>query len=145
MAAIDRRGSLASEVGLAIKAPCVVATTANIVLSGVQTIDGVTVGNGAERVLVKNQTDQTTNGIYVANTGTWTLAPDARGNTDWANGSLIYIASGVLNATKTYTQTSTDNPVIIGTSLIAFSQVIPGTGAANIWAAPQTISPAANS
>src|SRR5258708_22563853 len=81
MAAIDRRGSLASEVGRAIKAPCLVATTANIVLSGVQTIDGVTVGNGAQRVLVKNQTDQITNGIYLPNTGTWTLAPDATRNT----------------------------------------------------------------
>src|SRR5713226_7398676 len=109
MAAIDRRGSLASEVGLAIKAPCVVATTANIVLSGVQTIDGVTVGNGAERVLVKNQADQTTNGIYVANTGTWTLATDAQGNTDWSNGTIVAIASGVANGGMVYVQTGTDN------------------------------------
>ncbi len=39
MPAIDRLGGLQSSV--AIKAPCVAATTANIVLDGPQTIDGI--------------------------------------------------------------------------------------------------------
>lgn len=80
MAAIDRLNGLASEITLGIKAPCLVATTgANILLTGVQAVDGVTVGNNNERVLVKDQTDQTTNGIYIASTGNWVYAQDAAG------------------------------------------------------------------
>src|SRR5258707_15880966 len=97
MAAIDRQGSLASETARGIKAPCLVATTTNIVLSGAQVIDGVTVGNASERILVKNQTDQRTNGIYLASSGNWTLAPDAKGNTDWTKGTIVYVASGTVN------------------------------------------------
>jgi hypothetical protein len=53
-----------------------VATTANITLSGTQTIDGVSVVAG-NRVLVKDQTDQKTNGIYVVDASTWSRAADA--------------------------------------------------------------------
>lgn len=62
--------------GLDVKASCLVATTANITLSGTQTIDGVAVAAG-NRVLVKNQTAQATNGIYVVAAGAWTRATDA--------------------------------------------------------------------
>lgn len=62
--------------GLDVKASCLVATTANITLSGTQTIDGVAVAAG-DRVLVKNQTAQATNGIYVVAAGAWTRATDA--------------------------------------------------------------------
>lgn len=48
---------------LASKAPVRAATTANITLSGAQTIDAVAVV-ADDRVLVKNQTDGTENGIY---------------------------------------------------------------------------------
>lgn len=62
--------------GLDVKASCLVATTANITLSGTQTIDGVAVVAG-NRVLVKNQTAQATNGIYVVAAGAWTRSTDA--------------------------------------------------------------------
>ena len=51
------------------------ATTANITLSGLQTIDGYTTLAG-DRVLVKNQTSTPTNGIYIAAVGAWTRAVD---------------------------------------------------------------------
>jgi hypothetical protein len=64
MTTLDIRGTVVGETAVAIKAPCRVATTgANIALAGVQTIDGVTVGGNAERVLVKDQTNQSQNGI----------------------------------------------------------------------------------
>lgn len=50
---IDRTDGLSSSV--AIKGPCRVATTANVTLSGEQTIDGVAVVTD-DRVLVKDQT-----------------------------------------------------------------------------------------
>jgi len=46
-----------------VKIPCIVATTANITLSGEQTIDGVL--TSTNRVLVKDQTAGAENGIYV--------------------------------------------------------------------------------
>jgi hypothetical protein len=62
--------------GYAIKAECQVATLVNISLSGLQTIDGYTTLAG-DRVLIKNQTNQTQNGIYVAATGAWSRSTDA--------------------------------------------------------------------
>ena len=62
--------------GLDVKASVLVATTANITLSGTQTIDGVAVTAG-QRVLVKNQTAQADNGIYVASASAWTRSADA--------------------------------------------------------------------
>ena len=61
--------------GLGPKAACQVATTANITLSGLQTIDGYTTLAG-DRVLVKNQTSSQFNGIYVASASTWTRSTD---------------------------------------------------------------------
>jgi hypothetical protein len=90
MATIDLRGAVLSAADppistnpspdLAWKAPVRVATTgANITLSGLQTIDGVALAAG-NRVLVKDQTDAITNGIYAANTGPWVRTSDAAGN-----------------------------------------------------------------
>jgi hypothetical protein len=62
--------------GLDVKGSVVAATTANITLSGAQTIDGVSVVAG-NRVLVKNQTAPAENGIYVAASGTWARSADA--------------------------------------------------------------------
>ena len=62
--------------GYQIKVECQVATTTNITLSGLQTIDGYTTLVG-DRVLVKNQTNQTENGIYVAATSVWSRPVDA--------------------------------------------------------------------
>jgi len=62
--------------GLDVKASVVCGTTANITLSGLQTIDGVTVTAG-QRVLVKNQAAPAENGIYAASTTAWTRTSDA--------------------------------------------------------------------
>jgi hypothetical protein len=61
--------------GLSPKQPVLVATTANITLSGEQTIDGVL--TSSSRVLVKNQSTSSQNGIYVSNASTWTRSTDA--------------------------------------------------------------------
>lgn len=62
--------------GLSWKQPVLCATTANITLTGLQTIDGVTVVAG-DRVLVKNQSPASQNGIYLASATAWSRAPDA--------------------------------------------------------------------
>lgn len=62
-------------LGLAPKAPCFVATTGNITLSGEQTIDGQM--TSTSRVLVLAQTLPEENGIYVSAAGAWSRATDA--------------------------------------------------------------------
>ena len=54
--------------GLDLKDSCRVATTANITLSGTQTIDGVSVA-ADQRVLVKAQSTASENGIYLCKVG----------------------------------------------------------------------------
>lgn len=121
MVTYDIRGTVVGETALAIKAPCLVATTgSNIMLSGVQVIDRVTVGNNSERVLVKDQTDQTTNAIYIAQTGSWLLAADFGNNNNVIYGTQVMVASGATNQGLTYICTCSDNPIVIGTSEITF-------------------------
>lgn len=62
--------------GLSWKQPVNCGTTTNITLSGLQTIDGVTVVAG-DRVLVKSQSAPAQNGIYLASATAWSRAPDA--------------------------------------------------------------------
>src|SRR4051812_2823136 len=81
--------------------PVLVATTANITLSGLQTIDGVAVTAG-KRVLVKDQTDATENGIYEASAGTWYRAADARSSRAINKGVTVHIQSGTANEGKIY-------------------------------------------
>jgi hypothetical protein len=79
-------------VGISWKAPVTAATTANITLSGTQTIDGVALVAG-NTVLVKNQTDNTKNGIYQVNAGAWTYAT---GCTTWSQyvSALVFVEYG---------------------------------------------------
>lgn len=78
--------------GLDVKASVRAATTANITLSGTQTIDGVSVIAG-DRVLVKNQSTASANGIYVVAAGSWTRALDANA---WAElpGAFAFVEEG---------------------------------------------------
>jgi hypothetical protein len=79
-------------LGISWKQPVVAATTANITLSGVQTIDAVSVVAG-DRVLVKDQTAQADNGIYVAAAGAWSRSPDAD-TYDEMISALVFVESG---------------------------------------------------
>lgn len=108
-----------SNSSLAFKAPCRVATTAGITLSGEQTIDGVSVV-AEDRVLVKDQADGTFNGIYIANTSTWDRAPDCDGNRDLAKGCIVRVHSGTLYSSTLWELTTAD-PIIVGTSTLTWS------------------------
>jgi len=87
--------------GLSWKQPVATATSANLTsLSGLQTINGVTLTAG-ERVLVKDQSTASQNGIYTASASAWTYAVGAD---DWAEyvGAIVFVASGSLNGTAWY-------------------------------------------
>ena len=85
--------SIASTIGQ--KVECKVATTENITLSGLQTIDGyTTLAN--DRVLVKNQTLAQDNGIFNAKTGVWARSSDCNNYTEVVYSS-VYIENGTIN------------------------------------------------
>jgi len=105
--------------GIDVRASVFVATTANITLSGVQTIDGVSAGGGS-RVLVKNQTTPAQNGIYSVTPGTWTRSTDMD---TWSEvpSSFVFVERGTLNADTGWVCTA-DQGGTIGTTAINWTQ-----------------------
>lgn len=83
--------------GVAFKAPVKVATSANITLEGLQTIGSVTLAAG-DRVLVKDQTDATENGIYEADTSGWQRTKDFDSGREIANGTRVAVGAGSVYA-----------------------------------------------
>ncbi|MFO0911447.1 MAG: hypothetical protein U0795_00700 [Pirellulales bacterium] len=90
--------------GLAWKDAVRAHASANITLSGLQTIDGVVlVAN--DRVLVSGQTTAAQDGIYLAASGAWTRTADCPvGET--LGGITVHVREGTLHANKTYTVTN---------------------------------------
>jgi hypothetical protein len=117
--------------GLDAKASCRVATTANITLSGTQTIDGIAVIAG-DRVLVKDQSTASQNGIYVVAAGSWSRSTDA--NTwDELVHAFCFVEQGTANANNGFVCTVTAGGTLGSTSVtwVQFSgagQVTAGTG-----------------
>lgn len=109
------------------KVDVVVATTANITLSGTQTIDWVAV-TAWQRVLVKDQTAWAENGIYLCASGAWTRATDFDANTNnevdlWAN---VWVQGGTIWAGTQWVLSTTGTITVWSTS-IAFTQTFPAT------------------
>jgi hypothetical protein len=150
MSTIDRRGATVSAADppigtnpnpdLAIKAPVRAATIGSgITLSGLQTIDGVALSVG-DRVLVKDQTDTTTNGIYNAQTSTWTRTIDANNNSQFAQGLMVAVAGGAVNANGLFRLT-TANPITLGTSALTWSLTTPPIGLNGLTITPAALTP----
>lgn len=108
----------AHSAGLNYKTPVATATTANITLSGEQTIDGVL--TSASRVLVKNQSTTANNGIYVSASGAWARSSDATSASDLLG--VTVLASG--GTTQAGTQWNCGcTALTVGTSPIVFVQI----------------------
>ena len=110
----------AARSGLDVKGSVRAATTANITLSGAQTIDGVSVIAG-DRVLVKDQSTASTNGIYVAAASTWSRATDADVDAEVHAGMFAFVEEGTANADSGWVLT-TNNPIVVGSTALAFAQ-----------------------
>ena len=70
-----------------------VATTVNIRLTGLQTVDGAALAGG-ERVLVKNQINPSENGVYIAAAGVWARATDADAASGLPRSTAVYVTGG---------------------------------------------------
>ncbi len=103
-----------------------VASTANIAtLSGLLTIDGITVVAG-DRVLIKDQSTQTTNGIYIANASTWSRSDDANSSINLTPGLFVFVEEGTTNADTGWI-ISNNGTITPGSTNINFVQFT-GTG-----------------
>lgn len=104
-----------------------VATTENIVLSDIQTIDGELLTAGA-RVLVKNQAQAKDNGIYVVPVaGAWKRAQDADTSIEVTPGLFVSVEKGIANGDSVW-QLVTDAPIVLGTTALAFEMVAGRSG-----------------
>ena len=98
-----------------------IASTTNINRSGNQTIDGVLTTNGT-RVLLKNQTDSTQNGLYVLSSGTWSRPTDLDGSVEFDKGQIIYVRGGSTNS-NTLWYLGTPAPITVGTTKLWYTQI----------------------
>jgi hypothetical protein len=107
------------------------ASTANIasLAAASTTMDGVTLVAG-DRVLLKNQSTASQNGIYTVGTVAAGAAPLTRsGDFDVAGEAqpnvLVAVAEGTANADKVYALT-TNAPITLGTTNLTFAQTASG-------------------
>ena len=106
--------------GLDVKDSVVAATTANITLSGTQTIDGVSV-SADNRVLVKNQSTGSQNGLYLCKAGSWVRTDDLAAGAD-AAGMFTFVEQGTANGDKGFVCTTNKGSASVGSDSLAFSQ-----------------------
>lgn len=106
----------------------VAATTVNIALTGLPTIDGVALAAGA-RVLVKNQTAAKDNGIYQAAAGAWSRSSDADTDAKVTPGLLVLVEKGTVNGDSAW-QLVTDGPITLGVSAQAYEMAFGRSGVA---------------
>lgn len=104
--------------GLDIKEAARVATTANITLSGTQTIDGVAV-SADQRVLVKNQSTSSENGLYLCKASTWARTSDLAAGSD-AKSVFVFVSEGSTQADQGFVQTA--DTATVGTNGLTFTQ-----------------------
>ena len=109
--------------GLDVKDSCVAATTGNITISTAlnngDTIDGVSLSTN-DRVLVKDQSSASENGIYIVGSSP-ARADDLAAGAD-AAGMFTFVEQGTVNADNGFVCTSNKGSAVVGTNNLAFSQ-----------------------
>jgi hypothetical protein len=110
--------------GIDWKASVRVATTANLNIATwnpMTSIDGVS-PSSTDRVLIKNQTDATENGIYAVNGfGNLVRATDADTGTEVTSNFAVFVEEGTVNADSGWTLTN-NGSVTVGTTELTFTQ-----------------------
>jgi hypothetical protein len=116
--------------GQAWKRPVRCATTANITISTAlnngDTLDGITLATG-DRVLVKDQSTGSQNGIYVvgaspARTYDWDQDLTSDTPQEESLGAWIYVIAGTANGGTAWRCTNTTTPTL-GTTALTFAQI----------------------
>lgn len=115
--------------GLDVKLSCRTIATANVALTGLQTINGVTLtaGEPGGRVLLTGQTNPAENGPWAAASGAWARATDANTSAEVTSGMFVRITEGA-RAGEGWVLTTADN-ITLGTTPLTF-QPFDGVGLA---------------
>lgn len=92
-----------------------VATTSEIELSGLQVVDGISLVEG-DRILVKNQSESSENGIYVSGGSDWKRASDAK---ELVRGSYVFVEEGLQNIGGGW-YIETADPIRVGSTPLQF-------------------------
>jgi hypothetical protein len=111
--------------GIDWKASVRAATTANVTLASDlengDTLDGVTLATG-DRVLVKNQSTGSQNGIYVVKaSGAPDRSTDADTGAELTSNFAVFVEEGTANADQGYVLTN-DGAITVGTTALTFTQ-----------------------
>jgi hypothetical protein len=106
--------------GLKVKNSVRVIGLSNSALSGLLTIDGVTL-LANDRVLLTGQTTTTQDGIYLANAGAWTRALDFKIGDNVAS-AFMFVEEGTINADTGWTCTNNQTNDVVGTNDLIFTQ-----------------------
>ena len=105
--------------GLAWKDSVRIASTANLGLTGLTAIDGVTpIAN--DRILVKNQSAPAQNGIYTAAAGAWTRSTDSDIEAELVN-ATVFVSEGTTLGDTAWVMT-TNAPITVGTTALTWVQ-----------------------
>jgi hypothetical protein len=112
-------------VGIDWKASVRAATTTNVTLASDlengDTLDGVTLATG-DRVLVKNQSTGSQNGIYVVKaSGAPDRSTDADTGAELTSNFAVFVEEGTANADQGYVLTN-DGAITVGTTALTFTQ-----------------------
>lgn len=110
----------ASAAGLDAKLSVRAIAIGNVVLSGAQVIDGVSVVAG-DRVLLAGQTVPNQNGIYVANASTWTRATDCDSSNNYTTAAFTFVEEGTTYASSQW-KVSTTGVINVGITGIVWVQ-----------------------
>lgn len=131
--ATDRISGLS--IGAAIKAACTVTSTTALTLSGVQVVDGISVGNAGERVLERNATNTANNGIWTARSSSWIRAQDCDGSKDLIPGTLVYVDRGTAYARTfwVFNSSETSTAITVGTEALSLSPVSVALSGVSAW------------
>ena len=105
-----------------------VATTANIVLSGAQTVDGIALV-AADTILVKNQTAGVENGLYTVSASAWDRSADLTAGSD-ASGMAVFINEGSTQADSIWVCTNDEATAVVGTDALVYAGLSAVVGAA---------------
>lgn len=110
--------------GITVKAAVRYSTTGNVALSGLGTQAGgdwpSSMTNG-DRVLVKDNSTASENGIYTVASGAWTRAADFDTAGEILPNSFFFVSQGTTLADTGWTLT-TDGAIVVGTTPLAFNQ-----------------------
>lgn len=116
---------------LHFKKACRAATTANITiataLNNGDSLDGVTLATG-DRVLVKNQSTGSENGIYVVDPTPF-RALDFDADAEVKGGLIVAVSEGTIGGNAAYMLTTND-AIVVGTTALVFSTFGGGGGGA---------------